>query len=50
MEMSGFVPRRVKEQTIDNPDYWAYVQSEIRDLSNRLLDDGTLQSKFDMNC
>ena len=49
MEISRFVPRRVKEQTIDNPDYWAYVQSEIRDISNRLLDGGKLQSKFDMN-
>ncbi|MEJ6079904.1 nucleotidyl transferase AbiEii/AbiGii toxin family protein [Vibrio sp. 1-Bac 57] len=49
MEMSRFVPRQVKERTIDNQDYWTYVQSEIKDMADPLLNDHKLNKKFDMN-
>ena len=48
MEMSRFIPKQIKERTIDNPDYWAYVQSEVNAVSRPLLDDGTSKNKFDM--
>lgn len=48
MELSRFLPTQVKERTIDNPDYWAYVQSEIKNISSPLFDDGRIQNKFDM--
>lgn len=48
MEMSRFVPQQVKERTLDNPDYWAYVQSEIKSMSALLLDDDKPKNKFDM--
>ncbi|MDO9319101.1 MAG: nucleotidyl transferase AbiEii/AbiGii toxin family protein [Gammaproteobacteria bacterium] len=48
MEISRFVPKQVKERTLDNPDYWAYVQSEVRSISNPLIGSGKLPNKFDM--
>ncbi|MDO8283488.1 MAG: nucleotidyl transferase AbiEii/AbiGii toxin family protein [Rhodoferax sp.] len=48
MEISRFVPKQVKERTLDNPDYWAYVQSEVRSISNPWIDSGKLPNKFDM--
>lgn len=47
-EMSRFVPKQVKERTIDNPEYWAYVQSEIKNISAPLLNASKSKSKFDM--
>lgn len=47
-EIGRFVPKQVKERTLDNPDYWAYVQSEVRSISSPLLDSGKLPNKFDM--
>ncbi|WP_016954344.1 nucleotidyl transferase AbiEii/AbiGii toxin family protein, partial [Catenovulum agarivorans] len=29
MEMSRFIPKQIKQRTLDNPEYWAYVQSEV---------------------
>jgi len=49
MEMSRFVPKHVKERTIDNPDYWTYVQSEIKNMSTPLLDGDKPKNKFDMS-
>lgn len=49
MEMSRFVPKHVKERTIDSPDYWAYVQSEIKEMSSPLLKGDKPKSKFDMS-
>ena len=34
MEMSRFVPKHIKERTLDEPDYWTYVQSEIKSMSS----------------
>ncbi|MEI8633532.1 hypothetical protein P4S72_18615 [Vibrio sp. PP-XX7] len=30
MEMSRFIPKQIKERTLDNPDYWSYVQGGKR--------------------
>ncbi len=49
MEMSRFVPGNVKERTLDNPDYWTYVQSEIKNMSTPLLDGDKPKNKFDMS-
>lgn len=48
MEISRFIPKQIKERTVDNPDYWAYVQSEVKNISEPLLDGGKLKPKFDM--
>lgn len=49
-ELGRFIPLHIKTRTLDDPDYWAYVQSEIRHMAGRLIhnDDGP-HSKFDMN-
>lgn len=46
-EMSRFIPATIKARTLDNPDYWDYVQSEAKRLANSLLADGP-KHKFDM--
>lgn len=48
MEMSRFIPSQIKERTIDNPDYWAYVQSEVSSVSKPLLTTELPNNKFDM--
>lgn len=47
-EMSRFIPRQIKERTIDNPEYWAYVQSEVNAVSKALLVGKVVENKFDM--
>lgn len=47
-EMSRFIPRQIKERTIDNPDYWAYVQSEVSAVSKVMLVGDMPKNKFDM--
>ncbi|MFK3873525.1 nucleotidyl transferase AbiEii/AbiGii toxin family protein [Pseudoalteromonas rhizosphaerae] len=47
-EMSRFIPNQIKERTIDNPDYWPYVQSEISTMSLSILNNGIKNNKFDM--
>lgn len=47
-EMSRFVPSHIKERTIDNPDYWAYMQTEINDSARPLLNQKQASQKFDM--
>lgn len=37
MEMSRFIPKQIKERTLDNPDYWAYVQGEVKAISSELV-------------
>ena len=49
MEMSRFIPQQIKERTIDNPEYWPYVQAEVRTVSRLLLDDGASKNPFDMS-
>jgi predicted nucleotidyltransferase component of viral defense system len=48
MEMSRFISNQIKARTIDNPDYWAYVQAEVSAISNTLLTDGVQKKPFDM--
>jgi hypothetical protein len=49
MEMSRFIPKQIKERTLDNPDYWAYVQGEVKTLSSELLHEAPPKSPFDMS-
>ena len=49
MEMSRFIPQRIKERTIDNLEYWPYVQAEVRAVSRLLLDDGASKNPIDMS-
>lgn len=49
MEMSRFIPQQIKKRTIDNPEYWPYVQAEVRTVSRLLLDDGPSKNPFDMS-
>lgn len=48
MEMSRFIPKKIKEKTLDNPEYWAYVQSEVNAIASELLNDGRPKNPFDM--
>lgn len=48
MEMSRFIPTQIKNRTIDNPEYWAYVQTEIKETANTLILGRTTENKFDM--
>lgn len=48
LEMSRFVPKQIKERTIDNPDYWAYVQAEVNAISSALTAAKGNKSNFDM--
>ncbi|RUO63670.1 nucleotidyl transferase AbiEii/AbiGii toxin family protein [Pseudidiomarina insulisalsae] len=48
MEMSRFIPKQIKERTLDSPEYWAYVQSEVNGIASELLQDGTPKNPFDM--
>lgn len=47
-EMSRFIPQQLKERTIDNPEYWAYLQSEVKSISDPLLNKSRSKGKFDM--
>ena len=49
MEISRFIPQQIKERTIDNLEYWPYVQAEVRSVSRLLFEDGTSTSPFDMS-
>ncbi len=48
MEMSRFIPKQIKERTLDNPEYWAYVQGEVKAIASELLHDGKTKNPFDM--
>lgn len=48
MEMSRFIPQQIKERTLDNPEYWAYVQAEVSATASILLNDKVPENKFDM--
>jgi predicted nucleotidyltransferase component of viral defense system len=49
MEMSRFIPQQIRERTIDNSEYWAYVQAEVRAVSRLLLYDEASKNLFDMS-
>ncbi|MBV2130620.1 nucleotidyl transferase AbiEii/AbiGii toxin family protein [Arsukibacterium indicum] len=48
MEMSRFIPSQIKERTVDNPEYWAYVQAEVSAMASQLLSNGSPKTRFDM--
>ncbi|PVZ86369.1 nucleotidyl transferase AbiEii/AbiGii toxin family protein [Serratia sp. S1B] len=48
MEMSRFIPKQIKERTLDNPEYWTYAQGEVNDIVLELLNNDTPKNKFDM--
>lgn len=48
MEMSRFIPKQIQQRTLDNPDYWSYVQNEVNAIVTELLDDETPQKPFHM--
>jgi predicted nucleotidyltransferase component of viral defense system len=48
MEMSRFIPKQIKERTIDSADYWPYVQAEVGALSNTLFKNQAPKNAFDM--
>jgi len=48
MEMSRFIPGQIKARTVDNPDYWAYVQAEVSAMATELLSNGSPKTRFDM--
>lgn len=47
-EMSRFIPSQLKQRTLDNPEYWAYVQGEVREMAAVLLQTPSSKNKFDM--
>ena len=49
MEMSRFIPAKIKERTIDNPDYWAYIQTEVKEIASALLVDNQPKKRLDMD-
>lgn len=48
MEMSRFIPKQIKERTLDNPEYWAYVQTEVNAIASEFLHAETAKKPFDM--
>ena len=49
MEMGRFIPAKIKERTIDNPDYWAYVQLEVNEIASALFADNKLKNRLNMD-
>ena len=48
MEMNRFIPKLIKERTVDNPEYWTYVQTEINSIASILINDDAPKKQFDM--
>jgi len=48
-EIVRFVPHQIKVRTIDNPDYWIYVQSVVKELAIQALNPDSSVSRFDMS-
>lgn len=46
-EMSRFISTQIKQRTLDQPDYWSYLQGEVRSLVNEALITKS-SNKFDM--
>lgn len=47
-EMSRFIPQHIKMRTLDNPDYWPYLQAEVSSLANTLRKGNAKKNSFDM--
>ncbi len=49
-EMSRFVPKKIKQRTLDNPDYWPYLQNEVSELAKRIgVKETKISNPFDMS-
>ncbi|MBM7074530.1 nucleotidyl transferase AbiEii/AbiGii toxin family protein [Shewanella sp. 202IG2-18] len=51
-EMSRFIPAQIKARTLENPDYWPYLQTEITEQGDQLikkLGRSSQQFNFDMS-
>jgi len=48
MEMSRFIPMQIQQRTLDNPDYWSYVQNEVNAIVTELLNGESPQKPFYM--
>jgi predicted nucleotidyltransferase component of viral defense system len=48
-EMSRFLPNQIKLRTLNSPDYWPYLQSEINQLAQILLLPPIINTPFDMS-
>ena len=49
MEMGRFIPAKIKERTIDNPDYWAYVRLEVNEIASALFADNKPKNRLNMD-
>ena len=47
-EIARFLPNQIKMRTIDDPDYWVYLQSEVSAAASALLVPGVPKNRFDM--
>lgn len=47
-EMSRFVPAKIRQRTLDNPEYWTYLRSEIKAMSALVLTADNPKTGFDM--
>lgn len=47
-ELSRFVPSQIKARTLDNPEYWRYVQAEVKRMATQLMYRNTSRGPFDM--
>ncbi|WP_372521247.1 nucleotidyl transferase AbiEii/AbiGii toxin family protein [Limnobacter sp.] len=47
-EMSRFLPRNIKQRTLDNPEYWAYLQNEVCAVASELLNNIPPPHPFNM--
>ncbi len=47
-EMSRFIPSQLKQRTLDNPEYWAYVRAEVSEMAVALLQNPVPKNKFNM--
>lgn len=47
-EMSRFIPRAIKQRTLEQPEYWAYLQGEVKQLVGDALNSAQ-PNKFDMS-
>lgn len=48
-EMSRFVPTKIKNRTLDNPQYWTYVQSVIQGYHEEIMQATDQKILFDMS-
>jgi predicted nucleotidyltransferase component of viral defense system len=49
-EMSRFLPAKIKQRTLDNPDYWVYLKGQVNQLAQILISSQTTTiNPFDMS-